>query len=93
MKVKTNNYKYKNQKSFLDTVIHKINSVFATKPKQAVYNAVHEIPESDYKYLNKNILKINEAMVTFADISLSKNKLDGDMRYFVVIRLKAGHNE
>jgi hypothetical protein len=90
---KRNNFKYKNQKSFTDIIIDKINSVFTVKSKDVVYNAVHEITESDYKYLYRNLVKINEAMNTFADITLNKNKFDGDMRYFVVIRLMATHNE
>ena len=90
---KRNNLKYKNKTGLLQKVIAKINGYFYVPKDSKVYTATHEIEEVDFKYLYKNLHKINQSMSEFAEISLNNYLVNSEMKYFATLNLRATQNE
>lgn len=85
-----NKLKYKNKptllgklKGFLSLIVDKNTFV----PKEYVKTSF-EVDEESYKYLYRNLYKINMALKDFMDISLTKTPLESGYSFIVVVNLK-----
>lgn len=87
MKTVKNSFKYKNKVSPLAKLRRSIHQFFNVKYEDQVI-AKFEIDLDSYKYLYRNLVKINKALRSFCFITLSKAKYNGKFGYTVVISLK-----
>ena len=87
MKTVKNILKYKNKTSFLGRLRKKILYNLDFRFSDVVV-AKHEITLDSYKFLYRNLVKINKALKNVAHITISKAKYNGEYGYTLVISLK-----
>lgn len=80
--------------SQVQKVLNLFRKKFSSKPevKSPNFTLSYSIEEEDYKYLYRNLVKINKALSGKAIITLNKSERQGTENYQVIISL-GGHHE
>jgi hypothetical protein len=87
MKTVKNILKYKNKTSFLGRLRKKLLYNLDFRFSDVVI-AKHEISLESYKFLYRNLVKINKALKGIATLTISKAKYNGEFGYTLVVNLK-----
>jgi hypothetical protein len=82
-----NNLKYKNKPTFLGKLRRRFHEVFNFRYEDVVVAKI-EITLDSYKYLYRNLVKINQSFGKKLFITLSKSDYKGEFGYYAVISLK-----
>jgi len=85
---KRTNLKYKNKQTIFGRLTSGFAKLFNVAPVTETITAVHSIELKEYKYLYKNLLKINQALKDIAVVTLNKSEYAGETGYKVIIKLK-----
>jgi hypothetical protein len=80
--------------STIQKVLNSFKRKFMGKPRDISnsFKITYQIEEEDYKYLYRNLVKINKALNSKAVITLNKSERQGEENHQVIISL-GGHNE
>ena len=87
MKTVKNKLKYKNQITFLGKLRKRFNEITNWNYSEVVV-AKHPISLESYKYLNRNLVKINRAFKGALILTLNKTEYAGEWGYTAVISLR-----